>query len=161
MYDYIYYDSPLGTLTIVAENDVLTALLIAGQKYEALHLAGEGQERETPVLHQAKAWLDSYFAGERPDPADLPLSPKGTAFRQRVWRELLCIPYGLTESYGNLAARLGSSARAVGNAVGRNPLSIIIPCHRVLGSDGSLTGYAGGLENKKKLLKLEESANML
>ena len=155
MYDCIPYASPLGTLTIAAENGALTALVIAGQKYEALHLAGEGREQETPVLHQAKAWLDRYFALERPDPSELPLSPKGTAFQQRVWQELLRIPYGRTESYGSLAARLGSSARAVGSAVGRNPLSIIIPCHRVLGADGSLCGYAGGLENKRKLLDLE------
>ena len=159
MYDYIHYDSPLGTLTITAEKDALTVLVIEGQKYEDRHLAGEGRERETPVLHQARAWLNRYFAGERPDPAELPLSPKGTAFQQSVWRELLQIPYGRTESYGALAARLGSSARAVGSAVGRNPISVIIPCHRVLGADGGLCGYAGGLENKQKLLKLEETAN--
>ena len=155
MYDFIHYASPLGTLTVAAENDALTALVIAGQKYEELHLIGEGRERETPVLRAAKAWLDRYFAGERPDPTELPLSPRGTDFQQRVWRELLTIPYGGTETYGDLAARLGSSARAVGSAVGRNPISVIIPCHRVLGVDGSLCGYAGGLENKKKLLKLE------
>lgn len=155
MYDYIRYASPLGTLTLAAEGGALTALVIEGQKYEDRHLAGEGRERETPVLHKAREWLDRYFAGEASDGAELPLSPKGTAFQQRVWRELLTIPYGRTESYGSLAARLRSSARAVGSAVGRNPLSIIIPCHRVLGSDGSLYGYAGGLENKKKLLRLE------
>ena len=154
-YDYIHYDSPLGTLTVAAEGEALTALVIAVQKCEERHLAGEGRERETPVLHQAKTWLDRYFALQRPDPADLPLSPKGSAFQQRMWRELLRIPYGRTESYGNLAKKLGSSAWALGSAVGRNPLSIIIPCHRVLGADGSLTGYAGGLENKEKLLKLE------
>ncbi|MBQ9663745.1 MAG: methylated-DNA--[Oscillospiraceae bacterium] len=156
MYDYIHYDSPLGTLTIAEENDALTALVITGQKYEEQHLAGEGRERETPVLRQAKHWLDLYFAGESPDPAELSLSPKGTAFQQRVWRELLTIPCGRTESYGNLAKKLGSSARAVGSAVGRNPISVIIPCHRVAGADGSLCGYAGGLENKEKLLRLEE-----
>ena len=84
------------------------------------------------------------------------LAPKGTIFQQRVWRELLKIPYGRTESYGSLAARLGSSARAVGSAVGRNPISVIIPCHRVVGKDGGLCGYAGGQENKEKLLRLEE-----
>lgn len=155
MYDYIRCPSPLGMLTVAAEGEALTALVIAGQKYADQHLSGEGRERETPVLLEAKTWLDRYFAGEHPDPADLPLAPKGTAFQQRVWRELLTIPYGQTESYGALAARLGSSPRAVGSAVGRNPLSILIPCHRVLGADGGLCGYAGGPENKKKLLMRE------
>ena len=158
-HDYIHYDSPLGTLTIAAEKDALIALVIEGQKYEELHLTGGGRERETPVLHQAKTWLDRYFAGERPNPAELKLSPKGTAFQQRVWQELLRIPYGRTVSYGSLAAHLGSSARAVGSAVGRNLISVIIPCHRVLGADGSLGGYAGGLENKMKLLRLEKYTN--
>ena len=107
------------------------------------------------MLRRARCWLDDYFAGKNPDASALPLSPKGTAFQRAVWQELRKIPYGETESYGALAARLGSSARAVGSAVGRNPLSIIIPCHRVLAADGGLTGYAGGLENKKKLLRLE------
>ena len=155
MYDYIHYDSPLGMLTVAAEGDALIALVIQGQKYEDRHLAGERRELETPVLHQAKIWLDRYFAGDRPDYEELPLSPKGTAFQLRVWRTLLQIPYGQTESYGDIAACLGSSARAVGSAVGCNPISIIVPCHRVLGSDGGLCGYAGGLENKKKLLTLE------
>ncbi len=157
MYSFIHYPSPLGTLTVAEENGALTALVIEGQKYADRHLAGEGREEETPVLRAAARWLDDYFAGENPDPTALPLSPKGTAFQLRVWRELRRIPYGETESYGALAARLGSSARAVGSAVGRNPLSILIPCHRVLAADGSLTGYAGGLENKAKLLRLEGS----
>ena len=155
MYDYILYPSPLGMLTLAAEGDALTALVIDGQKYAERHLAGEGRERETPALQRARLWLDRYFAGERPASAELPLSPKGTVFQKRVWQELLHIPYGATDTYGALAARLGSSARAVGSAVGRNPLSILIPCHRVLAADGGLTGYAGGLENKEKLLKLE------
>ncbi len=157
MYDYIQYDSPLGCLTIAAEGDALTALVIRGQKYEARHLAGEGQQRETPVLHAARLWLDRYFAGENPPVSALKLSPKGTDFQRRVWDALLEIPYGGTNTYGALAARLSSSARAVGSAVGRNPISVIIPCHRVLAADGSLAGYAGGLENKKKLLTLEGS----
>ena len=159
MYNYIRYCSPLGMLTVTAEGDTLTALVIDGQKYADRHLAGGGTEYETPVLHAAKLWLDAYFAGEIPDLSDLPLSPKGTVFQRKVWQELLKIPYGATDTYGALAGRLGSSARAVGSAVGRNPISIIIPCHRVLASDGSLTGYAGGLENKEKLLQLEGILN--
>ena len=156
MYDYIRYDSPLGTLTIAAENDALTTLVIEEQKYAEFHLAGVGRELETPMLQEAKTWLDRYFAGQRPDLTELPLAPKGTVFQRCVWQELLKIPYGRTESYGSLAARLGSSARAVGSAVGRNPISVIIPCHRVVGKDGDLCGYAGGQENKEKLLRLEE-----
>ena len=158
MNDYILYPSPLGTLTVAAEGDALTALVIEGQKYAVQHLDGEGRERETPALHQARLWLDRYFAGGCPDPAELTLSPRGTAFQKRVWRELLNIPYGRTSTYGALASRLGSSARAVGSAVGHNPLSILIPCHRVLGAGGRLCGYAGGLENKEKLLRLENAA---
>ncbi len=157
MYCFIRYPSPLGTLTVAEEKGALTALVIEGQKYADRHLAGEGQEEETPVLRAAARWLDAYFAGENPAVSTLPLAPAGTAFQQRVWQELRRIPYGETESYGALAARLGSSARAVGAAVGRNPLSILIPCHRVLAADGSLTGYAGGLANKEKLLRLEGS----
>ena len=157
MYCFIRYPSPLGTLTVAEEKGALTALVIEGQKYADRHLAGEGQEEETPVLRAAARWLDAYFAGENPAVSTLPLAPAGTAFQQRVWQEMRRIPYGETESYGALAARLGSSARAVGAAVGRNPLSILIPCHRVLAADGSLTGYAGGLANKEKLLRLEGS----
>ena len=155
MYDYIRYDSPLGMLIVAAEGEALTALVFEGQKYARQHLAGEGQERETPVLRAARLWLDAYFAGERPDAAALPLSPRGTSFQQTVWQELRAIPYGETCRYGDIAARLGSSARAVGSAVGRNPISLIVPCHRVLGAKGALTGYAGGLERKEQLLALE------
>lgn len=157
MYNYIRYASPLGMLTIAEEDGKLTALVIEGQKYAEQHLAGEGQELETPVLRAARVWLDRYFRGEKPEVSSLPLAPKGTDFQQSVWKALLEIPCGQTVSYGALASRLGSSARAVGAAVGRNPLSILIPCHRVLSADGNLNGYAGGLENKEKLLKLEGS----
>ena len=159
MYNYIRYCSPLGMLTVTEEDGALTALVIDGQKYAERHLTGEGTEHETPVLHKARLWLDSYFSGEAPEVSGLLLSPKGTAFQKKVWQELLNIPYGTTDTYGALAGRLGSSARAVGSAVGRNPISIIIPCHRVLAADGSLTGYAGGLENKEKLLQLEGVLN--
>ena len=159
MYNYIRYCSPLGMLTVTAEGGALTALVIDGQKYADRHLDGEGTERETSVLLAARLWLDAYFAGKAPEISGLPLSPKGTGFQKKVWRELLNIPYGATDTYGALAGRLSSSARAVGSAVGRNPISIIIPCHRVLAADGSLTGYAGGLENKEKLLQLEGILN--
>jgi methylated-DNA-[protein]-cysteine S-methyltransferase len=113
-------------------------------------------------LVQARAWLDAYFAGLRPDIDALPLAPQGSAFRQAVWALLRAIPYGETTTYGDLARALAAqsgqtkvSAQAVGGAVGHNPLSIVVPCHRVLGRDGSLTGYAGGLDNKVKLLTLE------
>jgi methylated-DNA-[protein]-cysteine S-methyltransferase len=142
-------------LTVTEEDGALTALVIDGQKYAERHLTGEGTERETPVLHRARLWLDAYFAGKAPEVSGLPLSPKGTAFQKKVWQELLNIPYGTTNTYGALAGRLGSSARAVGSAVGRNPISIIIPCHRVVGAGGSLTGYAGGIDKKRFLLTLE------
>ncbi len=155
MYHYIRYESPVGLLTLAEEGGALTALVLDGQKYFDQHLRGEGEEYETEPLRLARLWLDAYFAGQAPESAALPLAPRGTAFQRRVWRELRAIPYGRTTSYGKLAETLGSSPRAVGRAVGRNPLSILIPCHRVLAADGSLTGYAGGLENKRKLLQLE------
>lgn len=151
------YASPLGMLTIAADDKAITALVMAGQKNEHRHIPEGTAEGETPLLARAAAWLDDYFAGKAPDPARLPLSPEGTVFQKRVWRELLTIPYGKTATYGELARRLGSSARAVGGAVGRNPISILIPCHRVIGADGALTGYDGGLERKRRLLALEQS----
>ena len=155
MAEVINYPSPLGMLTVAAEENQITVLVIDGQKYMERHLKGKNTEREAPILKQAEQWLDRYFSGEKPDPAELSLSPKGSEFQKRVWKELLKIPYGMTDTYGGIAERLGSSARAVGSAVGRNPISILIPCHRVLGRDGNFTGYAGGVENKKKLLELE------
>ena len=102
-----------------------------------------------------RTWLDRYFAGERPDPSEIRLAPEGSQFQRKVWDELLKIPYGTTDTYGAIARRLHSGSQAVGGAVGRNPISIIIPCHRVLGADGSLTGYAAGLAVKEKLLEIE------
>ena len=157
MYDYLRFDSPVGMLTVAAEGGAITALVLDGQKYAERHLAGIGAERETPPLLAARQWLDAYFAGENPDVTALTLAPKGTAFQQAVWQALLRIPYGGTTTYGALAAVLGSSPRAVGGAVGRNPISILIPCHRVLAADGGLAGYAGGLEAKRTLLRLEGS----
>ena len=156
------YEFPLGKMLLAADDGGLMGAWFYGQRYFARGLEGaEKNERrgvpfDSPVLLAARRWLDAYFAGERPDAADVPLAPRGTAFQLRVWDALLSIPYGETRTYGELAAELGSSSRAVGSAVGRNPISVIIPCHRVLGADGSLTGYAGGLDRKRALLELEQ-----
>lgn len=159
---YTRYESPLGTLTIAGDGEGLRGLWMEGQKYFGFG-QGETWERADglPVFGQARAWLDAYFSGQRPEPAALPLNPAGSAFRRAVWDILLAIPYGGTLSYRDIAGRVSrasgrpSSARAVGGAVGHNPLSLIIPCHRVVGTDGSLTGYAGGLERKRWLLRHE------
>ncbi len=148
------YPSPVGLLTIAADDTAVTGLWMEGQKYFGKTLSTSPRLETVPVLVQACAWLDSYFAGERPDTMP-PLAPKGTPFQQAAWKELLAIPYGEVMTYGAIAARLHSSARAVGGAVGHNPISILIPCHRVVGGDNSLTGYAGGLERKIHLLTLE------
>ena len=151
----ISYDSPVGVLTIAAGAKGIIALTIAGQKYESRHQPSDAETVETPVLKAARAWLDRYFAGKRPSPAELLLDLRGTEYQLAVWNELLNIPYGRVITYGALAEKLHSSPRAVASTVGRNPISIIIPCHRVIGKDGELTGYAGGIENKRKLLQLE------
>ena len=150
--------SPLGEILLAAEGGALCGLWFVGQKYEGAGLtAGStpGPVSADPVLEKAQAWLESYFDGANPE-IGFPLAPRGTAFQRRVWAALTDIPHGQTRSYGALAERLGCrSARAVGTAVGRNPISVLIPCHRVLGANGSLTGYAGGLERKRALLRLE------
>lgn len=157
------YDSPLGEILLAADDQGLTGLWFAGQKHFAAGLADadERTERETPVLAEAKRWLDVYFTGREPDFLP-PLHPVGTAFQLAVWDTLLQIPYGQTTTYGSIARQLAeqcggeqTSARAVGSAVGRNHVSLIIPCHRVVGSNGSLTGYAGGIDRKVQLLQLE------
>ena len=156
------YSSPLGPLLLASNGESLTGLWLDGQKYFAAGLGEEASEDPSlPVLKSAAKWLDAYFAGERPNPRALPLAPKGSEFQKLVWSLLAEIPYGETTTYGALAAkaekRLGrrTSPRAVGAAVGHNPISIIIPCHRVLGASGSLTGYAGGLDKKEWLLRHE------
>ena len=153
-----HYDSPLGGITLASDGEALTGLWFDGQKYFADTLDAEHEEQPLPVFDEAVRWLDLYFGGEVPD-FTLELSPRGSAFRRRVWDALLAIPYGHTTTYGEIAKKLGcKSAQAVGGAVGRNPVSLLIPCHRVLGADGSLTGYAGGVDKKRSLLRLEQTA---
>ncbi len=157
------YPSPVGLLTLACDGENLTGLWIEGQKYFGASLPEDSKERDDlPVFKAAKNWLDRYFAGEKPGISELPLRPSGGEFRQGVWSLLCEIPYGEVTTYGEIAqkmaARLGRksmSSQAVGGAVGHNPLSIIIPCHRVVGSGGSLTGYAGGVDKKIRLLKGE------
>ena len=158
-----HYDSPLGGVLLAADESGLTGLWFEGQKYFADNLPEERAERETETLALAKRWLDIYFAGKEPDFMP-PLRPVGSPFRRAVWELLLEIPYGQTTTYGELSRRLAAemgiahmSAQAVGGAVGHNGISIIIPCHRVVGTGGSLTGYAGGVDKKVKLLELERA----
>ena len=158
-----HYDSPLGGILLAADDVGLTGLWFDGQKYFALDLPDARIEQETPILAEAKRWLDIYFTGREPDFTP-PLQPVGSAFRRSVWEILLQIPYGQTVTYGEIARQLAEkqglnrmSAQAVGGAVGHNEISIIIPCHRVVGTDGSLTGYAGGIGKKEKLLELERA----
>ena len=155
--------SPLGPLTIASDGRSLTGLWLDGQKYFGGTLGRETCVRdELPVFDAARDWLARYFAGKRPAIGELPLAPAGGDFRQAVWALLCAIPYGQVRTYGDLARTLAErrglprmSAQAVGGAVGHNPLSIIIPCHRVVGSGGSLTGYAGGIDKKVFLLRHE------
>lgn len=158
-----HYNSPLGGILLAADDIGLTGLWFDGQKYFADTLPSEYTEHETPILADAKRWLDVYFTGNEPSFRP-PLHPVGSAFRQAVWELLLQIPYGQTVTYGELARQLAEkqgaehmSAQAVGGAVGHNPISLIIPCHRVVGAGGSLTGYAGGIDRKTKLLELEHA----
>ena len=151
--------SPVGALLLTSNGSAVTGLWLEGQKYYARTVQEPTRENpDDPVLRQAQAWLRAYFAGEGPLPPLPPLDPAGTPFQRRVWDLLQAIPYGATTTYGALAraaAGESPSSRAVGSAVGHNPISILIPCHRVLGTNGRLTGYAGGLERKQFLLDLE------
>lgn len=153
---YIHdYSSPVGRILLAANEKSLTGLWFYGAKYFAAGIESERTEVLTPVLEQTERWLDIYFSGHEPDFVPH-LKLNGSAFRRSVWDELMKIPYGQTASYGEIARKLGTkSAQAVGGAVGHNPISIIVPCHRVLGADGSMTGYAGGVDKKIRLLELE------
>ena len=152
-----HYSSPLGKIILVSNGTALTELDFAEDVSAA---SATRTQKDLPVFEEVSRWLDAYFAGR--DPGALPpLAPHGTAFQQAVWKILRRIPYGTTTTYGRIAAHIAAarggrmSAQAVGGAVGRNPISIIIPCHRVIGADSSLTGYAGGLDKKEYLLRLE------
>ena len=158
-----HYDSPLGGILLAADEIGLTGLWFDGQKYFARGLSNERIAQETPILTEARRWLDIYFTGKEPDFTP-PLHPIGSEFRKAVWEILLQIPYGQTTTYGEIARQLAEkqglarmSAQAVGGAVGHNKISIIIPCHRVVGTNGSLTGYAGGIHKKEQLLELERA----
>ena len=165
--DYIaHYDSPLGDITLASDGTALIGLWFSGQRHFGSTLGTQTSSpatgrthaytpTELPVFGETYRWLDSYFAGYTRDFTP-PLQLHGTAFQQHVWDALLAIPYGQTVTYGELARRLGCrSAQAIGGAVGRNPIAIIVPCHRVVSSDGSLIGYAAGLDRKRALLQLE------
>ena len=147
---------------MASDGGKLTGLWFEQQKYFGAGLREHVMEEKLPIFEQTTVWLEQYFRGERPELAKLPLAPKGSAFRMEVWKLLCRIPYGEVTTYGELAKEIAEtrgvkrmSAQAVGGAVGHNPISIIIPCHRVIGSDGSLTGYAGGVELKRALLEHE------
>lgn len=156
---YDYYDSPLGQILLVANDQAVTGLHFVGEKYYP-GVADDWQRRPSAnMIQQAREQLSGYFAGTRKN-FNLPVEPVGTKFQREVWRALQDIPYGTTQNYGALAKRIGqpTASRAVGAANGRNPISIMIPCHRVIGANGDLTGYAGGMERKAALLRLEARA---
>jgi len=153
--------TPLGPITVAAENNALSGLWFIGQKYYPTDADGWTDQPDNPVFTELRGWLAAYFAGDHRLPA-LRIAPQGTPFQCAVWERVRDIPYGHTTTYGEIAQQItvagklsATSARAVGNAVGHNPLLLVIPCHRVVGSDHSLTGYAGGIHRKQALLQLE------
>ena len=162
-----HYNSPLGDILLASKDNKLIGLWIEGQKYFLSSIKEEIQENSNDgVLLATKSWLDRYFNGQKPNIDELNLSPIGSDFRQAVWKILCKIPYGETITYNDIAKEIARqrkikkmSAQAIGGAVGHNPISIIIPCHRVVGTNGNLTGYAGGIEKKIWLLR-HEHVNM-
>lgn len=158
-----HYVSPIGSLCIAGTQESICGLWIEGQKYFPASLPkAPDTVQASPPLQLACRWLDAYFSGGNPNIDVLPLTPQGSTFQKTVWKHLCCIPYGQTLTYGQLAAKIAlemgvtaMSAQAIGGAVGRNPISIMIPCHRVVGAKGQLTGYAGGIEKKQWLLQHE------
>jgi len=163
---YSLYNSPVGCLTLASDGKNLVGLWIENQKYFAASISGSMVRQDNlKIFADTKNWLDRYFAGEKPLISEISLAPAGSAFRHAVWQILCQIPYGEVRTYGQIATEIalqmnktGMSAQAVGGAVGHNPISIIIPCHRVVGSNGKLTGYAAGLDVKIKLLRHENAA---
>lgn len=158
-----HYTSPIGDILLASRNEKLIGAWFEGQKYYLANVSDEIIEKDDGTLIQAKKWLDSYFNGEKPLIDELELAPVGTDFRKEVWKILCEIPYGKTISYKDIADKIAKkrgiekmSSQAVGGAVGHNPISIIIPCHRVVGSKGELTGYAAGIDKKKFLLNHEK-----
>lgn len=154
-----YVNSPIGKLTLASDGENLTGLWIEKQKYYGNGL-NDPVEKDATVFYQVEKWLDDYFQGKKPI-INFGIKPQGTPFRQNVWKQLLAIPYGQVITYDALASIIANQtgkkkcAQAIGQAVGHNPISIVIPCHRVVGKDGSLTGYAGGTNKKKMLLEIE------
>ena len=153
--------APLGEIRLRSDGKSLTGLWFVGQVNDAKDNSGIEIKDDLPIFEQVETWLESYFSGEQ-TPIKIPLQPKGTMFQERIWKILQEIPYGETMTYGEIAQRIAKekgvatySAQAVGQAVGKNPISILIPCHRVLGKNGALTGYAGGVHRKEQLLRIE------
>ena len=156
---YTEMTGPLGTMLLTADDGALTGVHFPGQKHDQPRQPDWQRADDEPVLAAARRQLSEYFEGRRAG-FDLPLAPRGTPFQQAVWQALLAVPFGATSTYGAIAAaiRRPKAVRAVGAAIGANPIGIVVPCHRIVGRDGSLTGYAGGLDRKAKLLALEGSA---
>lgn len=163
MFYYTKYKSPIGLLTIISDENNIVSLQTENSKYPVKFDKAEIIEKDdVEVLESAKEWLDKYFKGQNPSISEIPLKPIGNEFRQLVWKLLCEIPYGKVVTYGDIAKKVAKiqnkekmSAQAVGGAIGHNPIFIMIPCHRVIGANGNLTGYAGGIEVKRKLLELE------
>jgi len=163
MYYLTTHPSPIGKYTLACDGENLVGLWLEGQKYHGATIPEKMIEKnDVPIFDIVTKWLDRYFAGEKPAISELPLAPIGSEFRQDVWRILCEIPYGKVITYGSIAKKMAAkmnkksmSSQAIGGAVGHNPISIIIPCHRVVGTNGSLTGYAGGIGKKVRLLELE------
>lgn len=161
---YGFYNSPIGKITLIAHDAALVGLYFNGQKLAPTFQNRISVFQENPILVQTKSWLDSYFSHKKPNPCNIPLDPNGTNFQLATWRILYKIPYGEVTTYGAIAQQVAQtlgrpkmSAQAVGGAIGHNPISIIVPCHRVISATGNLTGYAGGLSKKKFLLDLENA----